>query len=102
MTRTRAADAVMPAWAHPASRWSDHASARPTARSCRLRPVSAELPQRLAVAPCPPCPRQPLHVHPLYLYVLPRHAATHSGWSFDPGRDMLCILTLPPQWGQWP
>ena len=51
-------------------------------------------------APCPPGFRLP--AHPLYLYQLKRLAVALSGCSFDPGRDMLCILTSPPRWLQWP
>jgi hypothetical protein len=51
-------------------------------------------------APGLPCFRLP--AHPLYLYQLKRPAVAPSGCSFDPGRDMLCILTSPPRWLQWP
>jgi hypothetical protein len=74
-------------------------------RSVRLRPVCPPLrPQRARVArpPHPPCLRQPVLAHPLYLYLLGRHTAPTYGWSFDPGRDILCILISPPRWLQWP
>jgi hypothetical protein len=48
----------------------------------------------------PPCSVSP--PHRLYLYVLKRPAVALSGCPFDPGRDMLCILTSPPRWLQWP
>jgi len=40
--------------------------------------------------------------HPLYLYLPEWPAVALPGWSIDPGRDMLCILTSPPRWLQWP
>jgi hypothetical protein len=53
-------------------------------------------------APGPPCPRSSALAYPLYLYLLERPAVVQPGWSIDPGRDMLCILTSPPRWLQWP
>ena len=55
---------------------------------------------RPAGMPRPPCsgPRP----HPLYLYLPKRPAGAPSGGLFDPGRDMLGILTSPPRWLQWP
>jgi hypothetical protein len=53
-----------------------------------------------AGAPRPPCAGSP--PHPLYLYLLKRPAVALSRCLFDPGRDMLCILTSPPRWLQWP
>ena len=57
---------------------------------------------RPARAPGPPCPRPSPLAHPLYLYLLEWPAAAPPGCSIDPGRDMLCILTSPPRWLQWP
>ena len=53
------------------------ASFKPADR--RLRPVCASLRYQRVLAS-----------HPRY------------GCSFDPGRDMLCIVTSPPRWLQWP
>ena len=66
------------------------------------RPGSAGLSPRLRPAGMlrPPCSGS--SPHPLYLYLLKRRAAALSGCLFDPGRDMLCILTSPPRWLQWP
>lgn len=36
------------------------------------------------------------------LYLLGRHATPIYGCSFDPGRDILCLITSPPRWLQWP
>jgi hypothetical protein len=47
-------------------------------------------------------PRSPMVAHPLYLYLLQWPAVALPGCPFDPGRGMLCILTLPPRWLQWP
>jgi hypothetical protein len=68
-------------------------SACPLLRSQRVRP---------ARFPHPPCPRSPAFVHPLHLYLLRWHTAPLYGWSFDPGRDMLCIFISPPRWLQLP
>jgi hypothetical protein len=57
---------------------------------------------RPARTPGPPCPRSSPLAHPLYLYLLEWPAVALPGWSIDPGRDMLCILTSPPRWLQWP
>jgi hypothetical protein len=62
--------------------------ARRAVRACRLRPPGRPMPRPRAEAPHPPCPRQPLPVDPLYLYLPQWHTATHSRWSFDPGRDI--------------
>ena len=70
------------------------------ARSRRLRPADLPPRPRHAAMPRPPCPGSP--PHPLYLYLLKRPAVALSGCPFDPGRDMLCILTSPPRWLQWP
>jgi len=53
-------------------------------------------------APGLPCPRPPRIAYPLYLYLRVWPAAALPGCSIDPGRDMLCILTSPPRWLQWP
>ena len=50
----------------------------------------------------PPCPRSSPLAHPLYWYQLEWPAVALPGWSIDPGRDMLCMLTSPPRWPQWP
>jgi hypothetical protein len=73
---------------------------RLTARARRLHLGGQLTRHRRIGAPCPPCFRLP--AHPLYLYQLKRPAVALSGCSFDPGRDMLCILTSPPRWLQWP
>ena len=65
-----------------------------------LRPAGQLARYRRIAAPRRPCSRPP--AHPLYLYLLKRPATAPSGSSFDPGRDMLCILTSPPRWLQWP
>ena len=113
MIRTLVADAVMSACAHtvssqhgavsnspehpvsvPAhpvsgeSAWGRRAYRRPAVRACRLGSLGRPLPRQRTGAPRPPCPRQPVLVHPLYLYLLRWHAATHNRWSFDPGRDI--------------
>jgi hypothetical protein len=132
MTRTLAADAVMsacdrsasgrpaPALIRPVSRgaypsrgayrsrgsyaslgsaYVRRASGPPAVRSGRLRSARPPLiPQRARV----PEPCQPMPEHRLYLYLYQWHAATLFGCSFDPGRDVLCILTLPRRWVQWP
>jgi hypothetical protein len=59
-------------------------------------------PHRPARAPGPSYPRSSPLAHPLYLYLLERPAVALPGWSIDPGRDMLCILTSPPRWLQSP
>jgi hypothetical protein len=63
-----------------------------------VKPVPGRLPAR----PGRPRLAGPLPVHPLYLYLLKRPAVALPGCPFDPGRDMLCILTSPPRWLQWP
>ncbi len=74
-------------------------------RPGRLRPACPpQWPQRPLRAPVarPPHLRQPALTHPLYLYPLGWHAASVYGWSFDPGRDILCLLLSPSRWLQWP
>jgi hypothetical protein len=74
---------------------------RPTDRSGRLRPVCPPLgPQRVRTARPPHPP--PAQAHPFYLYLLGWHSAPLYGWSFDPGRDILCLLISPPRRLQWP
>jgi hypothetical protein len=73
---------------------------RLTAWPRRLRPVGRAPRRRRIGVPRPLCSRLP--AHRLYLYLLKRPAVALSGCSFDPGRDMLCILTSPPRWLQWP
>jgi hypothetical protein len=74
---------------------------RPTDRSGRLRPVCpSREPQRVRTARPPHPP--PAQAHPLYLYLLGWHSASLYGWSFDPGRDILCLLISPPRRLQLP
>ena len=82
---------------------------RMTGRSRRRQPdprppasTQTHQPHRPARAPGPSYPRSSPLAHPLYLYLLERPAVALPGWSIDPGRDMLCILTSPPRWLQWP
>ena len=87
--------AVFPGFASfkPAPRWL-------APRSRRLR-SALPMPRGQGVrAQRPPGPRPP--AHPLYLYLLQWPAAAQPACPFDPGRVMLCILTSPPQWLQWP
>jgi hypothetical protein len=70
------------------------------ARPRRLCPAGLLSRPRPTGAPRPPCSGS--RPHPLYLYLLKRPAVALSGRLFDPGRDMLCILTSPPRWLQWP
>jgi hypothetical protein len=76
------------------------ASGRLPARPRRLGPAGLPPQPRHAGMPRPPCSGSP--PHPLYLYLLKRPAVALSRCLFDPGRDMLCILTSPPRWLQWP
>jgi hypothetical protein len=78
------------------------ASCRPAGQSCRPRFLGPPLRRQRAWAPCSPCPRPPTLAYPLYLYLLRWHAATFYRWSFDPGRDILCILISPLRRLQWP
>jgi len=66
-------------------------------RSCGPRQAPQSLRPQHATTGRSPCRRPP--AHPPYLYLLEWPAAQPG--SFDPGRDMLCILTSP-QWHQWP
>ena len=81
------------------------ASGRVPGRSRRLQPepsAPSRRPVRVPGPPRPPCPRSSSLAHPLYLYLPEWPAAALPGYSIDPGRDMLCILTSPPRWLQWP
>jgi hypothetical protein len=71
-------------------------------RSCRRQVVRPPLRRQRGRASHSPCLRQPALVHRPYLHLLDWHAALRYRCSFDPGRDMLCILTSPPRWLQWP
>ena len=89
----------------PGSELCKRVNRRLAGRSGRLGAVCPPLrPQRVWAArlPYPSCPRSPALVHPLYSYLLRYHTAPLYGWSFDPGRDILCILNSPPRWLQWP
>jgi hypothetical protein len=126
MTRTLAADAVMSACAHsvsdrpgsvpeapaqpvsgpvqPASGGSacvGRASRRAAVRSCRLGPARRPLPHQRSGALGPPRPRQPVPAHPPY-WTRSSGMPRHPRWSFDPGRDILCLLISPLRWLQWP
>jgi hypothetical protein len=70
------------------------------ARPRQPRPAELRSRHRRGGSPRPTGPGLP--AHPLYLYLLKRPAVALSGCPFDPGRDMLCILTSPPRWLQWP
>jgi len=88
--------------AFPGSASGKPAHRRLAGRPGRLR--SGCPPQRPLRVPAarPPHPRQPALTHPFYLYLLGWHAASVYEWSFDPGRDILCLLISPPRWLQWP
>jgi len=75
----------------------------PGRTSARLRgshPAASRPRSRRAGVPIAPCSGPP--GHPLYLYLLKRPAVALSGRPSAPGRGMLCILTSPPRWLQWP
>jgi hypothetical protein len=78
------------------------ASRRLAGQSWRPRFLRPPLRRQRAWAPHSPGPRLPALAYPLYLYLLRWHAATFYGWSFDPGRDILCILISPLRQLQWP
>jgi len=111
---SREPGSVSPTCSDPAFAWavfSGSASFKPAdhwvpGRSRRLRWVCSSLrPQSVGTPYAPrrsPCPHRPTFTHPLYLYLLGWHSAPLYGWSFDPGRDILCILTSPPRCRQWP
>jgi hypothetical protein len=95
--------AVAPAFARavfPGEEFFKPGPARRPARPRRLRPSGRPTRHPRTGAPCPPCSRLP--AHRLYLYLLKRPAVALPGCPFAPGRDMLCILTSPPRWLQWP
>jgi hypothetical protein len=103
--RAGSGESVFARGACPASACCKPAHYRLAGRSGRLRPVCPlSRPQRvqLARSPHPTCPRSPAFVHSLYLYLLRWHTAPLYGWSFDPGRDFLCIFISPPRWLQLP
>ncbi len=79
-----------PASVWPAFFWpgSHETGAWPVSRRSIGRPCRAGL----AGASRPRCTRPPGRVEPPCLYRLQRLAAQHTGWSFDPGRDVLCLL----------
>ena len=80
------------------------ASGRLAGRSRRLGPACLPPGRRCVTEwhlPHSLCPQSPALAHPLYLYLHKWHAAALDGCSFDPGRDMLCILFSPPR-PQWP
>ena len=89
------ARAVFPGFAS-----SKPALGRLASRSRRLRPTLPRPQQQHVRARRPPGP--PALANPLYLYLLEWPAAAPPGYPFDPGRVMLCILTSPPRWLQWP
>jgi hypothetical protein len=102
MIRTLVADAVMSACAHKVSGRHGavseshgplvsvpvHPVTCGSAWAGRLGSLGRPLPRQHTEVSCPSCPRQPVPVHPLYLYLLQWHAATCNRWSFDPGRDI--------------
>jgi len=103
MTRTLAADAVMSACdrtasGRPAPTLVRRPACPPAVRSGRPRLARPPL-----ISPRAGVPRlcRPVLVHRLYLYPLQWHTATLFGCSFDPGRDVLCIL-ISPRRLQWP
>ena len=90
----------------PASRRLKPASCRLAVRSRRPQSSPPMPPNRRPVRapglPRPPRPRSSPLAHPLYWYLPACPGPALPGSSFDPGRDMLCILTSPPRWLQWP
>jgi hypothetical protein len=52
---------------------------------------------RVPGPPRPTCPRSFAVPYPPYLYLPEWPGTAIPGSSFDPGRDMLCILTSPPR-----
>ncbi len=119
MTKTRTANAVVSACARTVSGrpatavgrlvsgtaacigWASHH--QPAVRSCQPVLAHRPLPRQHAAVPCPPCPPGVVALRPLYFYSFRWPAATRSRWSFDPGRDFLCLLvSLLLQRLQWP
>jgi hypothetical protein len=131
MTRTGPANVAMSACAHaatglpvparsgfrdPVSVWP--ASGEPTVvravfpGSASFKPAAGRAPGRSRRRqpdrrpPASTLPHRPAQssslAYPLYLYLLEWPAVALPGWSIDPGRDMLCILTSLPRWLQWP
>jgi hypothetical protein len=78
------------------------ASRHPAGQSGRPQFLRPPLRRERAWPPHSPCPRPPTLAYPLYLYLLRWQAAIFYGWSFDPGRDILCILISPLRRLQWP
>jgi hypothetical protein len=81
------------------------ASCRPPGRPRRAQlypPKPPHRPVRESGSPRPPCRRPPALAYPVYLYLPEWPGTAVSVSSFDPGRDVLCILTSPPRWLQWP
>ena len=70
--------------------------------SGRLAPAAPVPRHQRAGTRRPQGPRPAVLAHPLYLDLLEWPGAAPPGCPFDPGRDMLCILTSPPRWRQWP
>jgi hypothetical protein len=64
--------------------------------SAALKPASCRLAGRSRQ------PRSSTLTHSPYSHLPEWPGTAIPGSSFDPGRDMLCILTSPPQWLQWP
>jgi hypothetical protein len=108
MTRTLVADVTMSACGHAVSGCPNPITADPTRASGGPVPRGPVVPPQQVVprpgaagTPWPSSPRPPVLVHPLYSYLPQRHTARLSGSSFDPGRDVLCILISPLPWHQW-
>jgi hypothetical protein len=105
MTRTLVADATMSACGHAVSGCPNPITAPPTPAPGWAVPRGPVVTPQQAVprpgAAGTSCPRPPVLVHPLYSYLPQRHTARLSGSSFDPGRDVLCILISPLPWHQW-
>jgi hypothetical protein len=96
MTTRRSVNVAMPAGGHVSA--SRPVVARPGFRELvSVWPASGEPTVRAPRPPRPPCHRSSPLTHPLYWYLLECPAVALPGWSIDPGRDMLCILTSPPR-----
>ncbi len=102
MTRTLVADVTMSACGHAGSGRPTAAAEWPAPRRPAVTRQHAvpRLPCEPAVPPQQAVPR-PGAAGTLYPYLLQRHSARLSGSSFDPGRDVLCILISPLPWHQW-
>jgi hypothetical protein len=89
----------------PSLVFSKPVSCRPPGRLRRAQmypPKPPHRPVRESGSPRPPCRRPHALAHPVYLYLPEWPGTAVSVSSFDPGRDMLCTLTSPPRWLQWP